>query len=45
MRGHIELVKELLRNKANIEATVKYGYTSLIFGIFLYELLISNSFI
>ena len=45
MRGQLEVVKELLRNKANIEATSEYGSTPLIYGIFLNELFISNSFI
>ena len=44
-KGHLKVVKELLRNKENIEATDQYGYTPLIRGIFLNELLISNSFI
>ena len=43
--GHLEVVKELLRNKANIEATDSDEYTALIWGIFLNELFISNSFI
>ena len=43
--GHLEVVKELLRNKANIEVTDKNGCTPLIWGIFLNEVLFSNSFI
>ena len=35
MRGHLEVVKELLRNKANIEATNHNGSTPFIRGIFL----------
>ena len=33
--GHIEAVKELLNRGANIEQKDKYGYTPLIWGIFL----------
>ena len=36
--GHLEVVKELLRKKANIEAVDSDGYTPLIWGIFLNEL-------
>ena len=41
-RGNIEVVKELLRNKASIEATSDAGYTPLIYGKFRNELFISN---
>ena len=43
--GQLEVVKELLKNKANIEATHNTGCTPLVCGIFLNELLFSNSFI
>ena len=43
--GHHEVVKELLRNNANIEATDKNGFTPLFCGIFLNELFIFNIFI
>ncbi len=33
--GHIEVVKELLNSGANIEEKDNYGYTPLIWGIFL----------
>ena len=44
-KGHIEIVKELLNRNANIEAEDKDGWTSLMWGIFLNELFICNSFI
>ena len=43
--GNIEIVKELLNKNANIEAKSNTGYTPLMFGIFLNELFIFNSFI
>ena len=40
-----EIVKELLNKNANIEAKDQDGWTPLMWGIFLNELFICNSFI